>query len=249
MRGNANAQKWRLIIDGPADAATNMARDEAMLLAAQGVGLPALRFYSWRPWALSIGYFQHYAEFTAHAARGIPVVRRPTGGGAVYHADEVTYSLVGPFGRRPFPQRAAGIFEKVHAAIAGGLRGLGVDANLSDAPAGRSSVICFARVQKYDIVAGGRKLVGSAQRRYKGRFLQQGSLPLSPNEFAPEAVTLGELVEKRPDTATIVDALREAFEGMFGVRFVRGALTEEEGAAARRLAAEKYSGDRWNQRR
>jgi len=249
MADSRTAREWRLIVDGPADAATNMARDEALLVSAAGGGPATLRFYTWRPWAFSIGYFQHYSEFAAHASGGIPVVRRLTGGGAIYHADEITYSIVGPFGLCGFPRKAADIFEKIHRALAEGLRDLGVDARLSDAPAGRSPVMCFSRPQKYDIIAGGRKIVGSAQRRYKGCFLQHGSLPLSANGFAPEAISLEELVEKRPDAATIVGRLRTAFERAFEARLVEGAIEAGEKATAERLAAGKYGDDLWNRKR
>jgi lipoate-protein ligase A len=247
MGGSRQRRTWRLVIDGPDNAAANMARDEAILLAAADDA--TVRFYSWRPWAFSLGYFQRYADFEAQARRGIAIVRRLTGGGAIYHADELTYSLVGPFGTRGFPRRAAGIFEKVHGAIRQGLRALGVEAQLSDAPTGRSATICFERPQKFDIVVGEKKLVGSAQRRYGGHFLQHGSLPLSQNEFAPGAASLEELVAKRPSDATITEALSRAFEEAFGVRLVRGGLSAEEEAAAARLAAEKYGRPEWNRRR
>jgi len=240
---------WRLSVDGEAGAAENMARDEGVLLAAREGAATTLRFYAWRPWALSLGYFQKYGDFAAHARRGIPVVRRLTGGGAIYHADEITYSVVGPFGVRPFPRRAGEIFRKLHGAIVEGLRGLGVAAELSDASAGRSSAICFQRPQKYDIVVGGRKLLGSAQRRFGGVFLQHGSLPLSPNELAPGAISLGQLVEKRTETARIVGLLGRAFEDAFGVEIVPGALSSEEEAVAARLAVEKYNSPGWNERR
>ena len=255
MTSEIGSHFWRLIVSGPSDAATNMARDEAILLCAaasngRARGASAtLRFYAWRPWAFSLGYFQKYEEFAAHAESGIPVVRRMTGGGAIYHADEITYSLVGPAGRCGFPRRAADIFEKVHAAIAGGLSSIGIDAELSDEPTGRSAPVCFERPQKYDIVAGGRKLLGSAQRRHGGHFLQHGSLPLSANAFAPGATSVGQLVAKRPPDSTIIDSLADALADSFGVVFVEGRLSDEEEAEAGRLAARKYASAEWNRKR
>jgi lipoate-protein ligase A len=172
-----------------------------------------------------------------------------TGGGAIYHADEITYSLVGPVGQCGFPQRAADIFEKVHTAIAGGLSCIGIDANLSDAPTGRSASVCFERPQKYDIVVDGRKLLGSAQRRHGAHFLQHGSLPLSANRFAAGATSVGQLVAKRPPDSTIIDAIAGALADSFGVVFVNGRLSDEEEAEARRLAAGKYSSAEWNRKR
>jgi len=241
--------EWRLIIDRAADAALNMARDEAILAGVRGGGPVTLRFYAWRPPAFSLGYFQAYGEFAAHAARGVPVVRRLTGGGAIYHAQEVTYSLCGPFGAGSFPRRASAIFQKVHTAIGGGLRELGIAAALSDAPSGRSPSICFSRPQKFDIVVGGRKLLGSAQCRRGGFFLQHGSLPLAPNPFAPEAVSIAELVAKQPAEATIVENLAAALSVAFGAKLREAPLDEGEEEMAAGLAAERYSRDSWNARR
>jgi lipoyl(octanoyl) transferase len=240
---------WRLIIDEPLDAAANMARDEALLRAVQRGAATTLRFYAWRPWAFSLGYFQNWADFEAHAERGVPIVRRLTGGGAIWHADELTYSLVGPFGREGFPQRAADIFEKVHKTIVEGLAGLGVSAELSDAPTGRSATICFAKPQKLDIVVGGRKLLGSAQRRYGGWFLQHGSLPLSPNEYAPGAISIFDILVNPAATDRIIETLTGAFERAFEVNCAPGALTTEEAAEAAELAIGKYAGAKWNRRR
>jgi len=240
---------WRLVIDGARSPAANMARDEAILHAAARGGPVTLRFYSWRPWAFSIGYFQKWADFAAHAGRGIPVVRRLTGGGAIYHADEITYSLVGPFGRSPFPRRAADLFEKVHRAIASGLSGLGIAADLSDAPAGRWAIVCFERPQKLDVVVGGRKLLGSAQRRFGGFFLQHGSLPLSANPYAPGAVSVGEILVNRPEEGRIIEALAGAIAGGFGATLAAGPLRGEEEAEALSLAARKYAQAVWNARR
>jgi len=240
---------WRLIIDEPLDAAANMARDEALLHGVQRGEAVTLRFYAWRPWAFSLGYFQNWADFEAHAKRGMPIVRRLTGGGAIWHADEVTYSLVGPFGRDGFPGRAADIFEKVHATIAEGLASLGVNAELSDAPTGRSATICFEKPQKFDIVVGGRKLLGSAQRRYGGWFLQHGSLPLSPNEYAPAAISISDILVNPPAAGRIIEALAGAFERAFEVKCVPASLTAEEAAEAAELAKSKYASEKWNQRR
>jgi lipoate-protein ligase A len=226
-----------------------MARDEAILLSAARDGGVILRFYGWRPHALSLGYFQRWGDFRGFAAEGRPVVRRPSGGGAIWHADEITYALAARCGEGPLPGRSADIFEKVHRCLREGLGALGASVTLSDAPAGASPPICFSRPQRYDLVVGGKKLLGSAQRRARGAFLQHGSLPLSPNEFAPEAVSLCEVLGQRPEDGSIIAALVGGFERVLGLRFEETAFSPWERGRAARLEAEKYGRDEWNRRR
>ncbi len=240
----------RCIIDPPLAPADNMARDEALLLSARTGTRVTLRFYRWSPAALSLGYFQRWGDFAEMAEAGTPVVRRLSGGGAIWHDDEITYSMAGPFGAGPFPGRAAHIFEKLHRCICDGLSRLGVDGRLSDGPSGASPLICFSEPQKYDVVvAGGRKLLGSAQRRSGGAFLQHGSLPLGANRFAPGAASLDALLGRTPAVPEIISALVGAFEDGLGLSFAKGALTSAEEGLARRLACEKYLGDEWTRRR
>lgn len=239
----------RCIIERARTGEANMARDEALLVTASETGGVALRFYRWRPPTLSVGYFQRWQDFAGPDKRQVPVVRRPSGGGAIWHDDEITYSMTGPFGAGPFPRRAADIFEKLHLCICRGLGVLGVEAGLSDAPTGASPLICFSVPRKYDIVAGGRKLLGSAQRRKGGAFLQHGSLPLSANRYAPGAVSLGELLAAPTEEEAVISALRAGFEEGLGLSFGDGVLTAGEEELARRLEREKYGTSEWTRRR
>ena len=109
--------------------------------------------------------------------------------------------------------------------------------------------MCFEKSQKYDVVAGGRKLLGSAQRRHGLAFLQHGSLPLSPNEYAPSAASLSDLLENPPAEAKIIDVLTNAFEEAFGAVCVDGRLTDEETVDAEELAEARYRSDAWTRRR
>ncbi len=226
-----------------------MARDEAMLLSAARDGGVILRFYRWHPHAFSLGYFQRWGDFSGFAHEGRPVVRRPSGGGAIWHADEITYSLAARCGAGAFPARSAEIFEKLHRCLREGLGLLGLAVGLSNGPAGESPALCFSRPQRYDLVVGGRKLLGSAQRRARGAFLQHGSLPLSPNEFAPGAVSLCEALGSRPGEGAVTGALVKGFERVLDVRFTKGSFSPLEEAEAARLETEKYGRDEWNRRR
>jgi lipoate-protein ligase A len=177
----------RWMIDAPADGPANMARDEALLLlVGLGASPPTLRFYRWSPPTISLGYFQDYRAYEELPAPAgeLPVVRRQTGGGAILHDLELTYSLTLPLGH-PWLEGAGsiGLYERVHAALAAVLVERGVPAQRvgGDAPMGCSHggpFFCFERHSRFDLLAGGRKLVGSAQRRTPSAVLQHGSLIL-----------------------------------------------------------------------
>jgi biotin synthase len=196
--------EWRLLQTGLADGATNMAIDEAILWAvAEGESPPTLRFYGWQPPCLSIGYSQSMeGEVDADKCQeaGIDCVRRPTGGRAILHADELTYSVVTP---QAEPRVAGGVIEsyrRLSAGLVAGLRALGVEAYQALTPSplhppsplpmsgegkggweGRGegqSAACFDAPSSYEITVDGKKLVGSAQVRKKSVMLQHGSLPL-----------------------------------------------------------------------
>jgi lipoate-protein ligase A len=175
---------WRLLITPPTDGATNMAIDEAILQAlAIGQGLPTLRFYQWNPPCLSLGYNQHYSEVDqdACARLGYTWLRRPTGGRAILHTDELTYSVVAPLDE---PRVLGGIvdsYRRLSAGLLAGLRALGADVFqaqqekvLNPSP----SAVCFDTPSNYEITVQGKKVVGSAQVRRRGIVLQHGSVPL-----------------------------------------------------------------------
>jgi lipoate-protein ligase A len=184
--------KWRLIIHGPARGAWNMAVDEAILEAVgKSKVLPTLRFYSWEPPCLSLGHAQPSSDvsFQALKDRGWNLVRRPTGGRAILHTDELTYAVMG---HPSDPRLAGGILESyrilsralLHALQALGIPaesnegkvGVDTDANFQSAESGNP--ICFEVPSNYEITVHGKKLIGSAQARRKEEILQHGSLPL-----------------------------------------------------------------------
>ncbi len=174
--------------DGPA----NMALDEAMLEASARDEAAYLRFYGWTVPTLSLGYFQRIAEVRAESRwRGVPIVRRPTGGGAIWHHLELTYAIAVPPGS-PLTRPNTALYRAVHAAIAECLDEVGVPASRrgGEAPThetGRERpILCFTGGDPEDIVSGGHKLVGSAQRRRDGAILQHGSILLARSPGVPE---------------------------------------------------------------
>lgn len=272
--GRGRRRVWRLIVeDRPRRGAENMAVDEAILLAhAAGKVPPTLRFYRWEPPAVSLGYFQDYAtEVDAAACRraGIDIVRRPTGGRAVLHDNEVTYSVV--VSTELLPGTVVETYRRLASGLVRGLRELGVEAALAPergpaGPAGRSGGACFEVPSSYEITAGGRKIVGSAQVRRRGVILQHGSIPLEldPVRLA-EALGLGAAAAVRiaaraaglaevlggpaPGYSEVCRAISDGLAAVLGVELEPGGLTPEETAAAGELARDKYGCAVWTEKR
>lgn len=213
-----------------------MAIDRALLDDYVAGGPPTLRLYDWTPTTLSLGYAQPWTDVD-HAAcdrAGVMVVRRPTGGRAVLHGlGDLTYSLVASE-REGFPTSVAGSYGRIAEAIALALTRMGIDATL--APGDRRpgvSAACFETATRADLMAQGRKLVGSAQLRVHGGFLQHGTIlltqdpaaisPLLNRRKAPEGMTnLKELLGRAPSQHEVAEALVAGFSRALGI-----ALNEE----------------------
>ncbi|MBU0611130.1 MAG: lipoate--protein ligase family protein [Armatimonadetes bacterium] len=265
---------WRLICSLPANGAWNMAVDEAMLLAGvAGLIPPTLRFYAWEPATVSLGFFQPLDEridLTQIAARGFGLVRRPSGGRAILHKDELTYSVVVPEGLIPDGRSVMGSYRTLSRGIEAGLRLLGLGAEMPDrrhAPRLKAAglpTVCFAASAGGDMVAGGRKIVGSAQTRRGGVIMQHGSVPIHMDPAEHLAVMPGEgtdeasqqrLLAKACGVADalgrpvsfdeLAAALRQGFEEHFGITFEEAELTEWETAQAQRLSEERYATRAW----
>jgi lipoate-protein ligase A len=267
---------WRLLNTGSADGATNMARDEAILTAVtEGRSPPTLRFFAWQPPCLSIGYNQAMEEvdITACQQAGVDVVRRPTGGRAILHTDELTYSIVAP---QDEPQVAGGVVEsyrRLSAGLVRGLRLLGVDVAQAGAGHGQDadvSAACFDAPSAYEVTAGGKKLVGSAQVRRRGAVLQHGSLPLQGDitricrylvvpsegrrqalrqELWARATSLELVLERLVLFAQVVEALVRGFSEALNLYLEPGELSQHELALVQRFRREKYTAEAWNFRK
>lgn len=179
---------WRWIRSGANSPAMNMAVDEAILtLHGEGRTPPTLRFYTWEPPTLSIGYFQKAEEevdLEALKLRGIGFVRRPTGGRAVLHDRELTYSMVVSESYPGLPRRVTEAYRMLSVGLLEGFRHLGLRAEMADLSsesekakyAAAASAACFDSPSWYELVVEGRKAAGSAQMRQKGAVLQHGSI-------------------------------------------------------------------------
>ncbi len=248
-------ESWRLIDSGPRHPFYNMALDEALMRTIGEGG--TVRFYSWEPPALSLGYFQSTSDFDLDelASRGTIVVRRPTGGGAIYHYRELTFAVIaGPSRSSALGPDIESRYARIHGAVIDALRQFGVESEMRggglDPPFSPSDHrLCFNRTIGCDIVAGGRKLVGSAQRKTPRGFLQHGSIPLRENPMSPDAAWVNAVSESEVGYESLAEALARSFEKMLGAGLVPGEVTPEEEQEAQELAQNKYSTEEWNLKR
>jgi lipoate-protein ligase A len=180
--------KWRLFDTGAHIGAYNMALDEELLARAQaGEQTPVLRFYIWDPAAVSIGRFQKIGDAVNAGAcerHGIDIVRRITGGRAVLHYRELTYSVIARTDDPLFPANVLGTYKLIAAGLLQGLKNLGIPAEMVSRSNRYAALVkkkakdpaCFSSPSWYEILVHGRKIIGSAQRRLSGAFLQHGSI-------------------------------------------------------------------------
>ncbi len=265
---------WRLLTHPPALGAWNMAVDEAILESAgHGDSPPTLRLYAWAPACLSLGYAQNAADVdhAALAQAGYVLVRRPTGGRAVLHTDELTYSIIAPLKEPIVAGTILESYSRLSKALLKALELLGLPARadkeyLDPGQAKTNGPVCFEVPSNYEITAAGKKLIGSAQARRLGGVLQHGSLPLFgdltritrvlcyPDESARQqaaerllehATTIESVLGYSLDWDTTAHAFARAFQTTFNIELVPGELSPTEQQRAAELIAEKYANPEW----
>jgi lipoate-protein ligase A len=267
--------RWRLLNTGVADGASNMAIDAAILRAVARQLVPAtLRLYAWEPPCLSLGQAQSFSEvdWAACVARGTTVVRRPTGGRAILHTDELTYSVTAP---ETEPRVQGGIVESYRRLSEGLLEGLrlmgvpGIEAHRPEVEVSRSSSsssqgpVCFEVPSTYEITVAGKKLVGSAQVRREGVVLQHGTLPLvgdiaricdvlishpDPARVRARAATVESVLGRAVSFDEAAMAVARGMVSVLNLELEPGDLTPQERAWADELRLAQYAADEWNRR-
>lgn len=243
----------RLFIDPPQAGDWNMAVDE-LLLESASQGQATLRFYQWNPATLSLGYFQDVAQREQHSAsRSRSLIRRASGGGAIVHDHELTYSFAMPIERR-FEAGIEALYYTFHETLLEALAEWGVHGKLCDPDATlqlgqREPFLCFQRRARGDVLLGEHKICGSAQRRHRGAVLQHGSVLLRRSAFAPELLGIAEISGTVVDCRPLVDAWLPRLEGRWKCNLAEAewALAERSGAEAIRVA--KFGAEKWLHRR
>ncbi len=266
---------WRYLITPAAPGAWNMAVDEAILEhLGQGEALPTLRLYAWDPPCLSLGHSQPFADVDRERLEkhGWQVVRRATGGRAILHTDELTYSVTG---NAEDPVLAGGVLEsysRIAQALFMAVKNLGLPVEVKEGKPNDQAIpnpVCFEVPSTYEITVGGKKLIGSAQARKKEGVLQHGSLPLTgdltricqalvfESEAAREhaaqrlltrATTIESVLERVISWDTAAQAVTQAFESQLGLCLERVELSESEVRRAEELVREKYDHPSWTER-
>jgi len=260
------APAWRLLVTEPTDGATNMAIDEALWRSRQaGTSPPTLRFFAWAPPTVSLGYGQpldRHVDLDACRALGVGLVRRPTGGSAIYHDGperELTYSVVATAADLGIGADLLETYRWIGAALLRGLQALGAPAALvpERPPDGPIPAFCFARTGLFEIEVAGRKLVGSAQRRQGDSFLQHGAVLLDvdeprlrrlfPTTRDPLAslTTLRSALGRRPSFEAVATALAEGFSVEHGLDLRPGGLSSEESGRVTALVSDRYASPAW----
>lgn len=247
----------RLLIDPPCPGAWNMAVDEVLLEWSAQEGGCCWRFYGWDEPTLSLGFFQDYGEREEHAAsRRCAAVRRLTGGGAILHDRELTYSIVVAAGH-PLALRRNALYETIHTSLIDVLADFGVSAGLCD-PAQRGTrgngdrrepFLCFQRRAPGDVLVGATKVAGSAQRRRRGAVLQHGSVLLGCSTAAPELAALNDLTDRSFDPDGLAEAWLAELSQRMAVEWCRQPLSGPQRQQATTLLEDRYATSRWTQYR
>ena len=250
-------REYRLLLTGHDSAFMNMAIDEAVL-HHQGKVPPTIRFYGWKPAAVSIGYFQSLVEevdLSRCEGDGIDFIRRITGGGAVFHDRELTYSLITPESDPLIPKDILASYKAICSGIIAGLKDVGVSAEF---------------VPLNDIIAGGKKISGNAQTRRSHCVLQHGTILMDVDvkrmfsllrvpaekmrdkliKAVEERVTsVSAVIGRTVSFGELEKAMIAGFEKELGIKLTMGKLTESEQRMAKRLAEEKYMSRDWRFKR
>lgn len=267
-------EEWCFLDTGLDDAATNMALDESLLnWHSEGKIPPTLRFYGWAKPSLSVGRFQNVdtvIDFNALQKYGCQFVRRLTGGSAVLHDDELTYSLVISEQDPSIPKSVREAYYVLSKGVLEGYKNLGIQADYAvpEKSIEKSrTAVCFEKPAYYEMIVNGKKISGNAQTRKNGVLLQHGSIPMRIDEqmlfdlfrfpseeirqrkrsgFTGKAITINQITNKIHKYAMLKEAFLKGFETGLDLTFSPLKLSERQWEEVHRLAQSKYATESWN---
>jgi lipoate-protein ligase A len=263
--------EWRIILGEPRSGAINMAIDAAILAAVEREEVPpTLRLFRWDPPCLSLGYSQPYSDINEEQlfSKGWDVVRRPTGGRAILHTDELTYSVIGP---RTEPRLEGGLmqsYRRLSEALSASIQNLGltVEVHTGKNPQALDQPVCFENPSEFEITVDGKKIIGNAQARKKEGILQHGTLPLTgdltritevlhygtPGEknqaaeqLLQKAATVETLLGKKVSWDEAAQAFKTGFQETLNVKFTESDLTTKEEEQAAMLEKTQFGSINW----
>lgn len=274
--------KWYFINSGPSRPSYNMALDEALLeFHSKGEIPPVIRFYEWNPATLSIGYFQSAEKainLNAVKSQNLGFVRRPTGGRAVLHDSELTYSIIVTEDYPNMPATVTEAYRVLSEGLLLGFQNLGLNAyfsipdseeKLMDLKKPKSEV-CFDAPSWYELVVEGKKVAGSAQTRQKGVILQHGAILLDLDEdkllsvfnfssdeakekmrlqLPEKAVAINRLTDRNITIPQCIEAFKKGFEDSLDIELIPYELTDDQKSYVKNLEESKYMSDEWNYRK
>ena len=270
---NRETAQWRLIIDSHGKGAWNMAVDEAILeFVAKKEKLPTLRLYAWDPYCLSLGHAQPIADVNRQAlkAYGWGLVRRSTGGKAILHADELTYSIIAPIDEPRVCGTVMESYQRLSRALLNALKILGIQADSKPKESANRKIhenpVCFESPSDYEITSNGKKIIGSAQARRLQGVLQHGSIPIfgdiarivltltcysveekkeAENNLRFKAGTLKDIINETKSWQEIADAIIKGFSEELNIIFIQDSLSNGETIRAKELVQTKFGLDEW----
>ena len=265
--------EWRVILSDPLPGSLNMAMDSAILAAVERNEVPTtLRLYSWDPPCISMGYSQPYSDIdlTRLQSKGWDIVRRPTGGRAILHTDELTYAVIGSKSDPILEGSLMHSYSRISQALRKALTilGLSVQVHQGKAQNPQDQPVCFEIPSDYEITVAGKKIIGSAQARKKEGILQHGSLPLGGDlaritecllyenpslrkraavNLLDKAATVESILGHQVSWQEAADAFITGFEDALDLKLKVGELTTTEKIETEKLVKSKYGNPAWTQ--
>ncbi|RWZ55323.1 lipoate--protein ligase family protein [Halobacillus fulvus] len=267
-------ETWYYVDSGHLKPAINMALDEALMnWHREGKIPPVLRFYGWEPAGLSVGYFQRVKgkiDLEGVKRHGFELVRRQTGGRAVLHDKELTYSVIVSEDHEAMPASVKEAYLVISKGLLEGFRNLGLPAEFA-IPEGKletnDSAVCFEEPSWYELIVDGKKAAGSAQTRKKGIILQHGSIPIDVDDvklfdmfiyknerikerarraFGDKAIAINQLLDNPVDYNVTKEAFKEGFEKGLNIHLEPFELSEEQWEEVNQIAEQRYKTEEWN---